>query len=44
MYRKRALEPVTLAAALNNMTEACLVTQQTERGIELGNQVLLLAP
>ncbi|MEO8384049.1 MAG: HD domain-containing phosphohydrolase [Betaproteobacteria bacterium] len=44
MHRKCALEPVTLAAALNNMTEACLATQQAERGIELGNQVLLVAP
>ncbi len=44
MHRKRALEPATLAAALNNMTEACLATQQAERGIELGNQVLLVAP
>ena len=43
MHRKRALAPVTLAAALNNMTEACLATQQAERGIELGNQVLLVA-
>lgn len=44
MHRERPLEPVTIAAALSNMTEACLATQQAERGIEFGNQVLLVGP
>jgi putative two-component system response regulator len=44
MHREKPLDPVTLAAALNNMTEACLATHQAERGIELGNQALLVGP
>jgi len=44
MNREQPLQRVTLAAALNNMAEACLATHQAERGIELGNQALLACP
>ncbi len=44
MHREELLDPVTVAAVLNNMCEACLTTHQAERGIELGNHVLLVCP
>ncbi len=44
MHREEALDPITVAAVLNNMSEACLITHQAERGIDLGNQVLLVCP
>ncbi len=41
MHAREPINPVVLMAALNNMAEACLATHQAERGIELGNRVLL---
>lgn len=38
------LNKVVLMTALNNMAEACLATHQAERGVELGNRVLLNSP
>lgn len=44
MDTQQPLNRVIIMTALNNMTEACLATHQAERGIELGNRVLLESP
>jgi putative two-component system response regulator len=44
MDAQQPVNRVVIMTALNNMTEACLATHQAERGIELGNRVLLESP
>jgi putative two-component system response regulator len=44
MHDAAPLNPIVLVTALNNMAEACLATHQAERGIELGNRVMLESP
>lgn len=44
MHTATPLNRIVLVTALNNMAEACLATHQAERGIELGNRVMLEAP
>jgi putative two-component system response regulator len=44
MHEAEPLNPIVLVTALNNMAEACLATHQAERGIELGNRVMLESP
>ncbi|MDX2219146.1 MAG: HD domain-containing protein [Burkholderiales bacterium] len=44
MHASEPVNCVVIMTALNNMTEACLATHQAERGIELGNRVLLESP